>query len=63
MLSLCKKGGYDYVIAYDPTRISRNTIDAAYFTELINKNHIKGFYASESRQFFNGTDIFSALML
>ncbi len=63
LLSLCKKGTYDYVIAYDPTRISRNTIDAAYFTELINKNHIKGFYASESRQFFNGTDIFSALML
>ncbi len=63
LLSFCKKDKYDYVIAYDPTRISRNTIDAAYFTELINKNHIKGFYASESRQFFNGTDIFSALML
>ena len=63
MLSLCKKWWYDYVIAYDPTRVSRNTIDAAYFTELINKNHIKGFYAAETRQFFNGTDIFSALML
>ena len=63
MLSICKKGDYDYIIAYDPTRISRNTIDTAYFTELINKAHIKGFYASENRQFFNGEDIFSALML
>lgn len=63
LLSLCKKGGYDFVIAYDPTRISRNTVDSAYFTELINKGHIKGFYSAESRQFFNGTDIFSALML
>ncbi len=63
MLSLCKKWKYDYVIAYDPTRISRNTIDAAHFTELINKGHIKGFYSAESRQFFNGNDIFSAMML
>ncbi len=63
MLSLCKKWNYDYVIAYDPTRISRNTIDAAHFTELINKSHIKWFYAAESGQFFNGADIFSALML
>lgn len=63
MISKCKKWNYDYVIAYDPTRISRNTIDAAHFTELINKWHIKWFYSAESRQFFNGTDIFSALML
>ena len=63
MLSLCKKWKYDYVIAYDPTRISRNTIDAAHFTELINKSHIKWFYSAESGQFFNWSDIFSALML
>ena len=63
LLSLCKKWNFDYVIAYDPTRVSRNTIDSAYFTELINKWYIKWFYASESRQFFNWTDIFSALML
>ena len=63
MLSMCKRKKYDYVIAYDPTRISRNTIDAAHFTELINKSHIKWFYSAESGQFFNWSDIFSALML
>lgn len=63
LLLLSKKWNFDYVIAYDPTRVSRNTIDSAHFTELINKWYIKWFYAAESRQFFNGTDIFSALML
>lgn len=63
MIKICKKGGIDYVIAYDPTRISRDTLDAAYFTELINKKHIKGFYSTDTGQMFDGVNIFSAMML
>ncbi len=63
LIKLCNKGWIDYVIAYDPTRISRDTMDAAIFTELINKKKIKGFYSADTGQLFDWLNIFSAMML
>lgn len=63
LLKLCKKWGIDYVIASDTTRVSRNTMDAAFFTELISEKKIKWLYAASTGQLFDGMNIFSAMML
>ena len=63
LLKLCKKGGIDYVVASDTTRVSRNTLDAAFFTELISEKKIKWLYAASTGQLFDGMNIFSAMML
>jgi site-specific DNA recombinase len=63
LLKLCKKGGIDYVVASDTTRISRNTLDAAFFTELISEKKIKWLYTAGTGQLFDGLNIFSAMML
>jgi DNA invertase Pin-like site-specific DNA recombinase len=63
LLKLCKKWGIDYVIASDTTRVSRNTMDAALFTELISEKKIKWLYAASTGQLFDGLNIFSAMML
>ena len=63
LLKLCKKWGIDYVVASDTTRVSRNTMDAAFFTELISEKKIKWLYAASTGQLFDGMNIFSAMML
>ena len=63
MLKQCKKWWIDYIIAHDPTRVSRNSIDAAVFTELITKKVIKWFYSADNGQLYDGTNAFLAMML
>ncbi len=63
LLKLCKKWGIDYVVASDTTRVSRNTMDAALFTELISEKKIKWLYTASTGQLFDWMNIFSAMML
>lgn len=42
MITLCKKGKIDYIIADEPKRLSRNNIDTSRIIDLMDKKQIRG---------------------
>jgi len=52
MVELCKKKQIDFIIIDEPKRLSRNNIDTSRIIDLMDKNFIKGIYAT-SRQYLS----------
>ena len=50
MIELCKKKQVDFIIIDEPKRLSRNNIDTSRIIDLMDKNMIRGIYAT-SRQY------------
>ncbi len=52
MVELCKKKQVDFIIIDEPKRLSRNNIDTSRIIDLMDKNMIRGIYAT-SRQYLS----------
>ena len=52
MVELCKKKQVDFIIIDEPKRLSRNNIDTSRIIDLMDKNLIRGIYAT-SRQYLS----------
>ncbi len=58
---MCKQGGIDHIIVDEPKRLSRNTMDSAHLTVLLEKKFIKSVITTGRR--YKGDDSTDILLL